>query len=211
MKKFSKEIVFCLTLAGPIILIIYLSLDHFGVIDKITNQDKLIIGINRLESTAGYPTTWLYNDFLDDDITKQVFKLIWKNSTEIQKHINSTKIYKEVIKNDYPILISTAGSPIKIQGIDEKWDQKEKCFFSENHPILFVLNSSRNVKGKGSAIKVCTLGDLKLWAKNRKETFLYWIGGIAIGFLSIAIVILQFKLEKYVAIKDEKNKIKLEP
>jgi hypothetical protein len=194
-KKINKKLSIYLTLAGPIIMLIYLTLDHYGVIDKWIKQDKLEIAINRLESTSGFPISWLYNDSIDGEFTKPLFKLIKENSKLLVLNYNSKEIFKSILKDNYPILITTGGSPIKIENVTETWEQKDKYFYSENHPVLIVFNARRHVDGDSFGGKVCTIGEVKKWAEQRKMRVLYWIGGIGIGLLSIAITILQFRIE----------------
>ena len=195
-KKIKKRLMLFLTILGPAIVLLYVTLDHFGVIDKFTNQDDLEQGIGRLQNPYGYPYTYVYNDSTDKEHFDILFKIIRQNAKWIRGDKKKLDFLELLDQGHVPDLIATAGEPIKIKGLIDSYPQEDKYFYADNHPILVIFNSPRDGgKGKGKGGKVCTIGDLKKWSEKRKLKYIYIIGGIGITILTTAIAIMQLRIE----------------
>ncbi len=194
-KKIKKKWSIFLTIAGPAIVIIYLTLDHFGIVDKLTKQDVIETAIARLENTGGYPSTYIYNDSIDKRYFTAIFKLIKKNRNYIRGSAKEMDILRILDEGHIPSLIATAGKPIKIEGVVDAWPQEDRFFYTDNHPILMIFNSPRKGSANGKGGKVCSLGELKKWAKNSKLNLTYIIGGLGVSLFTVAITLLQQRID----------------
>lgn len=167
----------------PVLAIAYRWLEYVGAIDKVTGRSLALEGLSRLKSTSGYPKSWIYNK--DDD--KQIF-------VQLEKRISNKTLVKkmqQVIKQNHrPKLISTAGRPIEIAGVPPEWSQEERYSYLPNQPVLYVFDAPGTKTGeKGD--KACTLEELENWLQNEKDSRLFWLGVIALGMVSIALVVLR--------------------
>lgn len=183
-KNIKKKLSIFLTIAGPAIVFIYLTFDHFGIIDKISNQNIIDIAITRLEVAKGYPSSFIF----EDSTKKEHFEILLNF---IKKNTKSERTL-EILEEGYrPYLIAPAGEPIKLEGVVESWPIENRRFYSDNHPILLIFK----YKPKDKAIRVCSIGELKKWAINRKMNFLYIFGGLGITLFTIAIALLQQRID----------------
>jgi hypothetical protein len=143
-----------LLLLPPLVGILYAVLEHFGVWDRLSGRDKAVEGLRRLRSCAGYPVNWIYNDKED----KRVFEALCKR---IKNHTQEAVMRALIDAGGNPMLIATAGHPLPINGVDDKWPQEGKFFYSDNHPVLMGFAVSRSaVHNKGKGDKACTLREL---------------------------------------------------
>lgn len=172
-----------LVLIPPVFAILYRWLEHRGFIDKVTGRSLALDGLRRLKSTSGYPKSWIYNE--GDD--QRIF-------TELEKRISKKTLMpkiQQVIKQGHkPKLISTAGSPVEINGVPPDWPQEERFSYLPNQPILYVFDTPDSKTGeKGD--KACTLGELEAWLQEEKDSRLFWLGAFALGMVSITLLVLR--------------------
>ena len=167
----------------PVAAILYRWLEHIGVIDKVTGRSFAIDGLKRLQSSSGYPTSWIYNK--DND--QKIFAALEKR---ISKKTSMPKIQKVIKEGHKPKLISTAGSPIEISGVPPDWPQEERLCYLPNQPILYVFDAPGTKTG-GKGDKACTLEELETWLQEEKDNRLFWLGVFALGLVSIAFTVLR--------------------
>jgi hypothetical protein len=108
----------------------------------------------------------------------------------ICENSNQVKQINEQLKVSTPALICVGGDPIKITSIPNEWNQNEKYYYSNNHPILLLFGELN----KGKAIRVGCIGDLDKWLQNEKKEWDYWVGALLIGVISIIPIIIRLKL-----------------
>lgn len=167
----------------PALAIIYRWLEHIGLIDKVTGRSLALDGLKRLKSTSGFPKSWIYNKGDDKSIFTQLEK-------RISKKTSISKIQQVIKEGHKPKFMSTAGSPIEIIGVPTEWPQEERFSYLPNQPILYVFDAPGTKTGeKGD--KVCTLEELETWLQDEKDSRLFWLGVIALGVVSIALLVLR--------------------
>jgi hypothetical protein len=167
----------------PVLAILYRWLEHIGIIDKVTGRGLALDGLKMLKSTSGYPKSWIYNKDEDKRIFTQLEKRISKN-TSIQK------IQQALKQGHKPKLISTAGNPIELTGLPPEWPQDERFSYLPNQPILYVFDAPGSRTGE-KGYKVCTLEELETWLQDEKDNRLFLLGVIALGMVSIALLVLR--------------------
>ncbi|MEK8016587.1 MAG: hypothetical protein VSS75_006935 [Candidatus Parabeggiatoa sp.] len=171
----------------PVLAIIYRWLEQVGVIDKLTGRSLAIDGLKRLKSTSGYPKSWI---FYNEDGDKRIFIQLEKR---ISKKTRMPKIQQIIKQGHKPKLISTAGKAIAICGLPPDWPQDERYSYLPNQPILYVFDAPGTKGQKGD--KVCTLEEFEKWLQEEKDSRLYWLGVIALGVVSIALLVLRLSIE----------------
>lgn len=176
-----------LIVLGPLIGILYATLDYLGVIDKWTKLNYAEQALARLESTAGFPQSWIFNDSLDQKHFKEIFRII-------KKRTKQGKIIKVLEEGHKPSLLTVGGTPIRVNGIPENWSQEEKYNYTDSHPIILAFNVQRSTDSKAKGDKVCTIGELRTWVKKEKDKYSYIVGAIVIGLIAIALGLWQFVL-----------------
>ena len=180
-----------LYLTAPIVGIIYSILEHHGVWDKLTGRNKAMDGLRRLRSGGGYPESFIYNR----DSDSKEFNALLKRIRKIAKKNANTEL---PTKAGEPVLISTAGKPIPIEGLPPDWPQKSRFFYSDNYPVLLVFGALKEDGGMegGKAFKACTLKDIDDWIKNEKENRKIYVGTLMIGIIAIALIIIRLMIHK---------------
>lgn len=167
----------------PVIAILYRWLEHTEAIDKLTGRSLALDGLKRLKSSSGYPNSWIYNK--DDD--QQIFAALEKR---ISSKTLMPKIQQVVKQGHKPKLISTAGSPLEIQGVPPDWPQEERFHYLPNQPILYVFDAPGTEIGEKGE-KACTLEELETWLQEEKDSRLFWLGVIVLGIVSITFLVLR--------------------
>lgn len=191
-----KSLIIFFAIAGPVLGIIYSSLDYYGVIDSWNKQKYAQEALKRLQSPAGYPKSWIYNDSIDEKHFEAIFKIIKRRTNNIGA-LNNLK------QGFQPSLITIAGQPIKIQGVPDEYPQERKSTYTDDYTILLAFNVYRDGKSNneygdnGKANSVCTLGELKEWVDRESQKYDYRIGVLVVGFLSIAITLQQLKFSQH--------------
>ena len=101
---------------------------------------------------------------------------------------------QHIIKQGHkPNLISIAGNPVEINGVPPEWPQDERFVYLPTHPILYVFDAP-NETSKDKADKACTLGELETWLQEEKDSRLFWLGVIALGIISITLLVLRLSI-----------------
>ena len=174
-----------LILSPALLSILYSFLRQQKFFDILTGRDQVILGIERLKNTSGFPINWIYNNKIEDEkIFKQLFIRIKKNSKE-------PKMKMVLAIPHCPVFIATAGSPIPIDNLDPELPQSARFFYSENHPVLYCFSVRENGNKKQKGLVVCSLKDLDIWIKNEKEQLDFWIGSFIISILSMVLIIVR--------------------
>jgi len=169
---------FLLYQSPAIVACIYAALEHFGAIDIITKRKQAIQGLKRLQSGAGYPITFIYNDEEDSAVFNALYK-------RIKKNIRLKKRISDVLSEGHiPSAIVTAGKPLSIEGLPPEWKQDERTFYSQSHPVLFLFGVKREGEGKGKADKACTIQDIEDGLREEKDSRKFWLGVLVIAILS---------------------------
>jgi hypothetical protein len=120
-----------LYILAPLLALIYKVFDYLGIYDTFTKRKQALIGFDRLNSTKGFPVSWIYNDDQDKNIFEPLFKRIIKNT----KSEELKKLIKEGLQK--PKLIVTVGNPIFIEGIVLNGNKMKNHFILKI--ILYVL------------------------------------------------------------------------
>lgn len=168
----------------PFLAIGYRWLEHIGVVDKITGRDKALEGLARLRSTAGFPKSWIY----DKDEDQPVFAALEKR---ISKNTIILKMADTLSHGHRPTLITTAGSPITIQGVPPEWPQEERMTYAPNQPVMYIFDTP-GTKTDQKGDKVCTLEELDMWLKNEKDNRAFWLGVVLLGLVSISLILVRW-------------------
>jgi hypothetical protein len=173
-------IVWLLVLAPPLTAIVYATLEWSGQLDRLTGRNVAVEGLERLRSTAGFPTSWIY----DDDIDRKVFSTL---EGRISKRTTDAQTRSNLDAGHRPTLIATAGAPVAIQGVPEDWPQEARLFYSDEHPVLYAIGSVRGGGVPGKATRACTLGELDKWLTSERDGRRLLLGGILVGLLSLSV------------------------
>lgn len=172
-----------LYLLAPIIAFMYKILDYYGFWAWITNRNHALEGIRRLKSGKGYPDSWIYNDDKDKKEFNALYRRIKRNTKNAQ--------IKAILKEGHvPSLISIAGEPIVIKGLEPKCPLEHKISYIGNHPIMLIFNVDRS-GGKGKGGRCCSLEELEGWINNEKRLWDFWAGVVVLSVLSIIFAYLQ--------------------
>ena len=173
---------------GPLATtVIYALLEHYGVLDRITGRTDALKGLRRLQSTAGFPVSFIY----DDDKDKAEFVALERR---ISRHTKSdVRDWAGNIAK--PSLITVAGNPISLDGLPPDWSQEQRLVYTPQHPILFSYGVTRT-GGNGKARRVCTIGDLDQWLSRERDARKHWVGAFAIGLFSIALLVFRLSITK---------------
>src|SRR5690606_12732352 len=108
-----------LYLLGPLTVLIYKTLDHFDLVDKITGHRTKIKALTRLKDGSGYPQSWLFNDIQDSREFISILKTIRKRTNR--------KELKAVLKDGHvPTAITTGGMPVEINSLNPNMGQGER-------------------------------------------------------------------------------------
>lgn len=171
-----------LYILGPVVVLAYKLMEHFGFWNFISGRKFALSGLERLKTTTGYPKSWLYNK--DND--RKEFKAIYKR---IKKRTEEEKI-KQVLKDgNKPSLLTTGGNPFVLAGVPDEWEQKNKTYYSPNHPIIMIFGVEKNGQSKGKGERCCSIGDLEKWITDEKKRWDFWIGILVLSLFSIASVV----------------------
>ena len=108
----------------------------------------------------------------------------------ISRKTEMPRIAKTIEYGHKPKIIATAGDPIEITSIPTEWPQEERFSYLPNQPVLYIFDAPGSKTGeKGD--KACTLVELETWLKDERDNRRFWIGVLALGLLSMAIVFLR--------------------
>lgn len=145
---------------GPIIVLVYKVLEYYGFWNYISGRKYAISGLRRLNSTSGYPISWIGNEGDDKREFNALLKRIKRNTKEVK--------IKNILKEGHkPSLLVTGGSPILLEGIPKEWPQEQTCFYSSSHPVIMMFGVSKIGRGNGKAEKCCALGELEKWIDSK--------------------------------------------
>lgn len=173
-----------LFLMPSLLTVVYAYLEYSGRLDRWLGRKAAVEGLNRLKSASGYPTSWIYNDEND----RIHFSALEKR---ISKKTQVEKIRKVLAEKHQPSCIVVGGEPVSINGIPPEWDTAQKRAYLPDHSVMYLFGVPRN-GGNGKADSVCTLGELEKWLNDEKETRKYYIGGLTLGLISVAFIVLRF-------------------
>jgi hypothetical protein len=175
-----------LFLAPSVLTVIYASLEYFGMVDKWTGRKHAIDALKRLQSTSGFPVSFIYDDDQDRLQFHAITKRILEKKSEIVFKDDSGKVVK-------PSVVTTAGSPVAIKGIPEDWPQEQRFVYLSQHPILLGTGVRRG-EGGGTGLRACSLGELEKWLSEEKEARKHWVGVFAIGLISMGLIALRLNI-----------------
>lgn len=171
-----------LFLSPPIIAVAYALLEYYGVLDKLTGRKYAVEGLKRLQSTAGYPVSMIYDDDKDARVFLAVTKRVLRRTRIVVKD-DSGKAVK-------PTGVSVAGKAVALDGVPNDWPQEQRFVYTSQHPILLLYGAKRGASG-GKAHRACGLGEFDKWLSEEKETRKHWVGAIAIGLISMGLIVLR--------------------
>ncbi|MDH3692284.1 MAG: hypothetical protein OEU36_22860, partial [Gammaproteobacteria bacterium] len=142
----------------------------------------------------GFPQSWIY----DDEQDRAIFKALERR---ISKNTESNLVKTALAEGRRPSLITVAGQPIQVQGVQLDWPQEQRCAYLAGHPILYCFDVRRTGKSDdqtpsmGKAGLACTLGDLETWLEQEKTNRKFVVGTIAIGLMSIALLAVRLSIQ----------------
>ncbi len=178
-----------LYILGPIIVLLYKTLEYrWNFWDRISGRGYALKGLERFKNTSGYPISWIYNDEKDKNEFNALFKRI-KRKTSVGK-------IKNVLNEGHiPSLLVTGGSPIELNKLPPEWDQKDKFYYTSNHPIMMAFNISRSNKAqRGKMERCCSIGELERWLIDEKKNWDFWLGGVVLTIFTITSVIWRLQI-----------------
>lgn len=167
-----------LFLAPPAITLLYATLEHYGVLDWATGRKYALEGLSRLQSTAGYPVSIIY----DDDQDRHVFHALGKRIARRSSAARDA--------NARPTAITVIGKPIALEGVPPNLPQEKRFVYTHQQPVFFAAGAMRGAGG-GQAYYACSLGELEKWLSQEKDARKHWVGAIAIGLFSISFIVLR--------------------
>ena len=179
LKKFRIALQFSI----PLIAIIYGVGDYFDWWDNLFGRTAALSGYNRLSSNEGYPKIII---FRDESEFKGLYQFL-KSRISAKEFIN-LKEDKKV--PDVIVRVGGAlGHELQKQ-LPPEWSNV--TYVPDTLPICFTYGVSRETGDmKGSGFKVCSLGDLRRWIEESRETERFWVTTILIGVLSVSLILLR--------------------
>src|SRR5690606_38418345 len=100
-----------LYLLGSLTVLIYKTLDHFDLLDKITGHRTNIKALTHLKDESRYPQYWLLNNIQDS----REFIFILKT---IRKRTNRKELYALLKYAHVPTAITTGAMSVKINSLN---------------------------------------------------------------------------------------------
>lgn len=174
-----------LFVAPPFIAFIYGLLEHFGLMDRWTGRGDALRGLKRLQSAAGYPVCCLYDDQADFQLHKAVWRRISRRVTGLPLDASNALLR--------PSCICTAGQAVPLVGLQDDWPQEHRFIYTSQHPVVLMYGVTRE-RGTGKLQRACSLGELEKWLSEEKESRKHWVGSVAIGLVSVGLIVLRLSI-----------------
>jgi hypothetical protein len=174
-----------LFVAPPVIAVAYGLLEHFGLMDRWTGRGDALKGLKRMQSAAGYPVCFLYDDQADSQLHKAVWRRISRRVTGLPRDASNALLC--------PSCICTAGQPVVLVGLQDDWPQEQRFIYTSQHPVVLMYGITR-AGGTGKLQRACSLGELEKWLSEEKESRKHWVGGAAIGLVSVGLIVLRLSV-----------------
>lgn len=175
-----------LIIIPPLLTLLYAMAEYTGWLDQATGRKAAVEGLRRIRTTTGHPLAWIYNDPDDqlefDALEKRITR---KTQTENIKNLNA--------KGIRPSCILVGGAPIQITGVPTEWPIQNQRVFLPEHSIMYMYGISRG-GGMGKIERVCSIGELDKWLADEKDSRKYKIGSLAIGLISLALLMVKYRL-----------------
>ncbi len=182
-----------ISVAAPVVGLIYGVGEHFGWWDRLTGRNAALEAIERLGSVTGYPEGWIFNDQVDARHFRALERRMARKTTQ-------ERVSRVLGDGHAPSLIVMGGNPVAIGGVEPTWEQSARLFYSENHPVMMAFGLARPQDGEpdsqhGKICKACTLGELRRWVQAEAEKRRFWVETLMVGLLSIAVALLALRLD----------------
>jgi hypothetical protein len=178
MKRWVRTL---LPLLVPALSVIYGVGEFFQWWDVLSGRQNARAAYERFASNKNYPTI-IIND--DEPEFERLYQFIIKRTAaEEVKKFNSEKAFPYAIVR----FGGTMGHEIE-KDLPKGWPSPR--FVPETSPIAFLYEKiSRDEKVP--VFRVSSLGEIKRWTEESKETERFWVATVLIGLLSVVVVVLE--------------------
>jgi len=168
----------------PLIVLFYGIGDYLHWWDDIFGRSNALKCYARLSSNEGYPKIMIFDDETE-------FHGLYKFMIS---RVSSQPVAKLAIQGKKPNCIGRVGGTLghELQKqLPPNWPNVR--FVPETAPIVFIYSVSRKSgDNEGIVYYVSSLGDLRRWIEESKNSERFWVTTILIGFLSISLILLEF-------------------
>jgi hypothetical protein len=173
-----------LILTPPTLALAYAIAEQLGWMDRLTGRKAAIDGLKRMRAATGFPHAWIF----DDESDKREFVAL---EQRISRKMQVDKIKKVLAEDVRPSCILIGGDPIALTGIPAEWPLEYRRVYLPEHSVMYMFGVTRS-GGKGTSDRVCTVGELEKWLAEEKDARRYKVGGLSIGLISLAFLLIRF-------------------
>jgi hypothetical protein len=175
-----------LFLAPPALAVLFGTAEHLGWVDKLTGRAAACEALERLNSTAGHPTSWI-----EKNGDGRHYRAIEKRISRLTR---SRKLRRVLNEGRQPNFITSAGQPLELTKVPDLWPQEHRFVWLPNTPVMYIFGDASTEKvQKGE--RACSLAEIEDWLKNEKDSQRYMAGVVVLGLISIALLTARLSLQ----------------